>query len=296
MSILVDRETRLLIQGITGTEGSRACKESLRYGTTVVAGVTPGKSGANVEGVPVYGSVEEACKHHPGITASLIVVPAPHARAAALEAIEAKIPIITIVTEHVPTYDTACIVAAARAAEVQIIGPSSVGIISPGKGKIGSIGLSLVEVFSPGPVGLISKSGGMTSEIALALTRAGFGQSTALGIGADVIIGSDFADLLALFGNDEETKAIVLFGEVGGVSEEKAAEYLESTRFPKPVVALVAGAFSDRLPEDTVLGHAGAIVSRGRGSYASKVSSLREAGVHVVERVEDIPVALKTIL
>lgn len=297
MSILVDKNARVLIQGITGGEGSRACSEILRYGTKVVAGVTPGKGGQKVEGVPVYNSVAEATAKHRGITASLIVVPAPYVRDAALEAMHAGIPLLVILTEHVPTQDSVLMVRWGRIFGSRIIGPSSVGVISPGKGKIGSIGSSQVaDVFTPGPVGVISKSGGMTSEIAVVLSRAGFGQSTALGIGGDTIIGSDFTDMLSLFADDAETRAVVLFGEVGGSYEEQVPEYIKKTKFKKPVVAVVAGWFTGQLLEGTTLGHAGAIVSRGRGSYTSKVAALRKAGVRVVDVLEEIPAILSKLL
>lgn len=295
MSILIDKNTKVLIQGITGGEGSRACKEALRYGTQILAGVTPGKGGQEVEGVPVYNTVAEAHASHPSINTSLVVVPARFATAAALEAIEAGIPIITILTEHIPTRDAARIVAAAKSRGVRVVGPSSIGIISPGQGKIGSIGMAAGEVFTPGNIGIISKSGGMTSEIALALSRKGLGQSTAIGMGADVILGSDFVDLLKLFADDPETHAVVLFGEVGGMYEELAAQYIRTSKFEKPVVALVAGAFADSLPQETTLGHAGAIVTRGFGSYASKIQALTSAGVHIATTVEDIPQILRTL-
>ena len=294
MSILVDKKTRLLIQGITGKEGMRACHESLSYGTKVVAGVTPGKGGQKVEKVPVYDTVARAMQKHPDINATFITVPAPFVKDAAFEAIHANIPLIVILTEHVPTLDSAWIVARARIAGVTVIGPSAIGIISPGKAKIGSIGTAeMKRGFTPGAVGVISKSGGMTSEICFALTAAGLGQSTAVGMGGDVIAGSSFADILALFAKDPETKAVAMFAEVGGSYEEEAAAFIKKTKFKKPVVAIIAGAFGAALPENTVLGHAGAIVSRGRGGYHSKVRALKEAGVMLANTVEEIPILLK---
>lgn len=297
MSILVDENTRVLIQGITGSEGSRACKEMLSYGTKVVAGVTPGKGGEKVEGVPVYNTVAEALENHENITAALVAVPAKFARDAVLEDIHNNISLINVLAEHIPVQDAASMLAWARFRGSRIVGPSSVGIISPGKAKIGSIGSGEIsKVFKPGPVGLISKSGGMTAEIAVTLSRAGFGQSTALGIGGDMIVGSDFVDVLALFEDDEDTRAVVLFGEVGGVYEEKVAEYVAAGKLTKPVVAIIAGKFTTELPLGTVLGHAGTIVMQGRGSYESKVKALTGAGVHIAETVEDIPVLLKKVL
>lgn len=294
MAILIDQNTKALIQGITGNEGSRACKEMLDYGTHVVAGVTPGKGGQRVEGIPVYNAVFEALEMHPGINTSLITVPAAFVKDAALEAIDAGIPLIDILTEHVTVADAAYIFAAARRNNVRVIGPSSVGIISPGLAKVGSIGSGEVKnVFTPGPIGIISKSGGMTAEISATLTRAKLGQSTVIGIGGDAIIGSDFVDLLELFEHDDETKAVVLFGEIGGTYEELAADYIRRKKFTKPVVALVAGRFTENLPQGTVLGHAGAIVARGRGSYASKVKALRAAGVMVADILDEVPGLLR---
>ena len=200
MAILVDQKTAVVIQGITGTEGARACREMLRFGTVVSAGVTPGKGGQVVEGVPVYDTVAEALAQHPSINTSLIVVPAPAVKDAALEAMAHRIPLINILTEYVPAADSCVMVAQAKLAGSRIIGASSIGIFSPGKAKIGSIGGGEIQMaFSPGPVGVISKSGGMTAEISLALTRAGIGQSTVVGIGGDMIAGTTYAELLPLY-------------------------------------------------------------------------------------------------
>jgi len=297
MSILIDKKTRLLIQGITGKEGTRAAQESLSYGTKVVAGVTPGKGGQRVGKVPVYNTVAEACRRHKDINATFITVPAAFLKSAALEAIYANIPLIVILTEHVPTLDTAWIVARARSAGVRVIGPSAIGIISPGKAKIGSIGTGdMTRGFKPGPVGVLSKSGGMASELCFALTRAGLGQSTAIGMGGDSISGSAFADMLLLFANDPDTKAVALFAEVGGSYEEEAADFIKKTKFKKPVVVIVAGEFGSTLPEGTVLGHAGAIVSRGRGGYASKIKALRSGGILIAHTIEEVPLILKQAL
>lgn len=296
MAILINKNSKVLIQGITGGEGSRAAKEMIDYGTDVVCGVTPGKGGQTVEGKPVYNSIKEALEKHGAIDATLIAVPAPFIRKAAIEAIENKIPIINILTEHVTVQDSALIYALAKKAGVTVIGPSSVGIISPGLAKLGAIGSGEVkDVFTPGKVGVISKSGGMTAEISSILTHVGIGQSTVLGIGGDQIICSDFVNILKLFEADAETKAVVMFGEVGGTYEEQAAEFIKAGGFTKPVVAIIAGQFGDKLPKDTVLGHAGAIVSKGRGSYESKVTALKEAGVHVAETLSEIPQILKEL-
>lgn len=294
MAILVNESTRVLVQGITGKEGARATVEMLRAGTAVVAGIRPGKAGEIVHGVPVFDSVADAFRVYPDVNASLLAVPAAAVRAAALDAITARISLIVILTEHVPTRDTAEIIAASRDMGVRVVGPSSVGIISPGKGKIGAIGSSeIANVFRLGRIGVISKSGGMTAELAVALMRGGLGISTAVGIGGDVLIGSDVVDMLHCFQDDVETDAVVCFGEVGGCYEELAAEYIASGACTKPVVAVVAGKFTDALPIGTTLGHAGTIVARGRGGHASKVQALRAAGALIADRLEEIPVLLR---
>lgn len=297
MAILVDKNTKALIQGITGTEGSRACHEMLRYGTQVLCGVTPGKKGQNVEGVPVYNTVKEALEEHPEVNISLVVVPPQFVKNATLEAMEAGIKLINILTEYVPPRDSSIMVATAKKLGVRIIGPSSVGIISPGKGKVGSIGSGEIQdVFVPGVVGVISKSGGMTAELAYVLSHSGFGQSTAVGMGGDIIAGSDYVDLLPLFEADNETKAVVMFGEVGGTYEEDVAEYIKAGKFTKPVIAIVGGRFTDKLAQGVVLGHAGAIVSKGKGGYDSKIAALKSAGVFVAETVEQIPELLRNTI
>lgn len=298
MAILVDKNTKVLIQGITGTEGSRACREMMKYpprlgeagGTTVLCGVTPGKGGQNVDGIPVYNSVKEAFVAHPEVSLSLIVVPPQFVKNAALEALESGIKLINILTEYVPPRDSSVMVAMARKAGARIIGPSSVGIISPGLGKVGSIGSGEIKsVFTAGPIGIISKSGGMVAELAYVLTHAGLGQSTAIGIGGDIIAGSDYVDLLPLFEADSETKAVVMFGEVGGTYEEDVADFIKAGKFTKPVVAIVGGRFTEKLASGVVLGHAGAIVSQGKGGYDSKIKALKEAGILIAETIEQIP-------
>ena len=294
MAILVDKKTRVLIQGITGKEGLRALEGMKNYGTKVLAGVTPGKSGQKANGVPVYDTVAEALRRHPSTNASLVVVPAVAVKDAALEAMHSGILFLNILTEHVPVGDAATIFAWAKRYDARVVGPSSVGIISPGRGKIGSIGGNKPEkIFRPGPVGIISKSGGMTAEIAITLNRAGIGQSTVLGIGGDKIIGSDFVDIMKLFKNDPGTRAVVVFGEVGGSYEEQLAEFVKKEKFRKPIVAMVAGKFTTKLSLGTVLGHAGAIVMKGVGGHESKIRALRRAGISVVNTLEEIPVLLK---
>ncbi len=298
MSILVSKKTAVLIQGITGGEGSRATREMIAYGTNVVAGVTPGKGGQKIEGMPVYNTVREALQKHPEINASLIAVPSLFAADAAREAISNHIPLINILTEKIPVHDVAVVIQEAREHGVIVVGPSSVGIISPHTSKIGAIGSSDIarRVFSLGTVGVISKSGGMTSEISRILTDAGIGQSTAVGIGGDVLIGATFVDLAKLFEKDTQTKAIVIFGEIGGTYEEELAEAISSKEITKPVVALIAGGFGKALPKGTVLGHAGAIVNPGKGSAESKIKLLKKAGAHIAKQPEDIAKILQNIL
>lgn len=297
MSILVSKNTRVLVQGITGKEGARAANEMISYGTKVLAGVTPGKGGQKVEGVPVYDTVAEAMQKHPAINTSLVVVPGLFVKDAVMEAVAAGIGLVNVLSEHVPVADVASMVAYARASGSSIVGPSSVGIISPGEAKLGSIGSGGVDrVFQPGPVGVISKSGGMTAELSSILTQAGIGQSTAMGIGGDQLVGSAFADIMELFQRDSKTKAVVLFGEVGGTFEEQAAQMMIDKRFTKPVVAFVAGKFSRGMPQGTTLGHAGAIVSEGKGSWDSKMRLFKKAGAHLPETLDDLASVVRKVL
>ncbi|MBI2334985.1 CoA-binding protein [Candidatus Daviesbacteria bacterium] len=290
MAILITEKTRVLVQGITGKEGSRATLQMKNYATRVLAGVTPGKGGQEVHGVPVYNTIKEALENHPGINASFVAVPNFAAYGAIKEAIENKIPLINILTEHIPIQDSAKAIAMAREANVRIVGPSSIGIISPGIGKVGSIGGDDPRgVYSKGNVGVISKSGGMASEISWILTKNGIGQSTVIGIGGDILVGSGFADLMADFEKDEQTKALVLFGEIGGTYEEEAAEFIKSGKFTKKVVSFVSGLFAETLPQGTKLGHAGAIIYGEKGSYKSKINSLKEAGVIIAKTPDEIP-------
>ncbi len=294
MAILVTDKTKVLIQGITGKEGSKVALQMRNYGTKVLAGVTPGKGGQEVHGIPVYNAVSEALQNHPSINTTFISVPNFATFGAMKEAIEAKIPLINVLTEHVPIQDTAKALALIKQNNLRIVGPSSIGIISPGVGKVGSIGGEDPRgVFSKGNVGVISKSGGMASEVSWILTKNGIGQSTVIGIGGDILVGSTFADLLEEFEKDEQTKAVVLFGEIGGTYEEDAAEFIKSGKFSKKVVAFVSGLFAETLPQGTKLGHAGAIVYGEKGSYKSKIKSLQEAGVIIAKTPDEIPELLK---
>lgn len=295
MSILIDENTRVLVQGITGKEGIRATQFMKAYNTKVVAGVRPGKAGEIVEGVEVYNNCKDAVKAHPEINISVIIVPAKGAKDAIIEAIEANIKLINIITENISIKDTAYCVALAKKHNAMLIGPTSIGIISPEKAKVGMIGGLTSEQFKKGNVGIISKSGGMSSETASILTLAGIGQSTVVGCGADVIMGTNYIELLELFKHDQETKVVVLFGEIGGTAEEDAAEYIKKTHYPKPIVAFISGKFAETLPS-TTLGHAGAIIEEGKGTRAAKVAALQDAGVHVVEVHHEIVEKVKGLL
>lgn len=295
MAILINEKTRVLVQGITGKEGERCTKFMLDYGTKVVCGVTPGKGGQSVHGVPVYNSIKEALLKHHDVNTSVIFVPAKFAKDAMLEAIENKISLINVITEFIPLHDVCYCLAKAKENNCTIVGPTSIGIISPDSCKLGAIGGDTNKAYMPGHVGIISKSGGMSSETAYVLKLAGIGQSTVVGIGGDVINGFSFVDALKLFAKDEETKIIVMFGEIGGTYEEEAAAYIKQTHYKKPVVAFISGKFADALPNVT-LGHAGAIIEAGKGTRESKVTALREAGVHVVEVHHEIVDVVKRLL
>ena len=294
MSILIDKNTKVLVQGATGKEGQRAIPQMLEYGTKVLAGVTPGKGGREVEGVPVFDTVEAAVNKFPEINTSFVCVPKMASKDAILESIAHKIPLINVLTEHMPISDTAYVFSAAKNQNIRIVGPSSIGIISPGKAKLGSIGGSDPNFsFTPGNIGVISKSGGMASEISYILKKEGLGQSTAIGIGGDMIVGANFVDLLELFEKDKETKGVVLFGEHGGTYEEEAAEFIKAKRFTKPVTAFISGLFAEMLPHDQALGHAGAIIEAGKGHRQDKVKALESAGVSIAEIPDDLPKLIK---
>ncbi|KKS03969.1 hypothetical protein A2W70_01830 [Candidatus Curtissbacteria bacterium RIFCSPLOWO2_02_41_11] len=293
MAILVDRETRVLIQGITGRSGVQVTSELLDYGTKVVAGVTPGKGGQEIDTVPVFNSVSEAIKTVGEVDVAMVYVPPLSAHAAAMEAIEAKIALVHIFVEKMPVFDVCQVLSLAVKNQVRVLGPASVGAISPGEGKIGSIGGPAPDnVFSKGPIGVISRSGGMCSELGLLITNSGFGQSTVVGIGGDLIVGTTFSDLLIEFEQDRDTKAVVAFGEVGGSSEIEVARLIEEGKFTKPFIIFLAGKFAEKLPRDTSLGHAGAIVGM-ESTMAQKIKALRDAGAIVAENFEEIPDLIK---
>ncbi len=290
MAILVDKNTRVIVQGITGREGSFHTKLMLEYGTKIVAGVTPGKGGQEVHGVPVYDSIEEAVKEHPEANTSIIFVPAAFAPDAAYEAINGGMKVVVIITEHIPVHETMRFVNYARSRGVWIVGPNCPGVISPGKSKVGILP---GHVFREGSVGIVSRSGTLTYEIAFTITREGYGQSTAVGIGGDPITGMDFIDVLKMFREDPETEAVVLIGEIGGDAEERAARYIVETKYPKPVVAYIAGKTA---PPGKRMGHAGAIISMGTGFWQDKVRALQAAGVRVAETPFQVAELLKEVL
>ena len=290
MAVLVDKGTRLLVQGITGREGSFHTKLMIEYGTKVVAGVTPGKGGMEVHGVPVYDTVAEAVKEHPEINASIIFVPARFAPDAVYEALDNGIRTIVVITEHIPAHEELRFVRYGRSLGARIVGPNCPGVIPPGKAKVG---IMPANVFKEGSVGIVSRSGTLTYEIAAAITREGFGQSTAVGIGGDPVTGLDFIDMLELFRDDPETEAVVLIGEIGGDAEERAARYVKETKYPKPVLAYVAGRTA---PPGKRMGHAGAIISMGTGYYADKVKALRAAGISVAETPFEVAEYLKNVI
>lgn len=280
MSILINSHTKVLVQGITGSEGSFHTQRMREYGTQIVAGVTPGKGGSNFEGVPIYNTVTEAVTEHE-IDASAIFVPAQFAADAILEAADAGIKLIICITEHIPVHQMLKVVQVASQKGSRLIGPNCPGVISPGKSKVGILPN---HVFKPGPVGIVSRSGTLTYEIADQLSRAGIGQSTVVGIGGDPIIGSSFIDILKLFQKDRQTKAIVLVGEIGGTDEERAAEFV-SQHMTKPVVAYIAG-FS--APPGKRMGHAGAIISGSEGTAQAKAHALEAHGISVARTPKQI--------
>jgi succinyl-CoA synthetase alpha subunit len=273
MAILVDRETRLLVQGLTGSEGRFHGLRNRAYGTAVVAGVTPGKAGQDVEGIPVFDTVAEAVAET-GANTSLIFVPARFAADAAYEAVDAGIATVVCITEHIPVHDTLRLRAYVRTRGVALIGPNCPGVLSPGKANVGIIP---AEVFAPGSVGLVSRSGTLTYQIGNELAQLGIGNSTIVGIGGDPVIGSTFIDILDRFECDTETELVVLVGEIGGDEEEKAAVHISST-MKTPVVAYIAG-FS--APPGKTMGHAGAIISGTSGTAQAKKAALEAVGIAV---------------
>jgi succinyl-CoA synthetase alpha subunit len=280
MGILVGKDTKLLVQGITGRDGAFHTKKMLEYGTRIVGGVTPGKGGQSVEGVPVFNTVEEAIRET-GANASVIYVPPPFAAGAILEAARAKVPLVATITEGIPIVDMVKVWSEIEGGPTRLLGPNCPGAITPGECKVG---IMPGHIHKPGPVGVVSRIGTLTYEVVDQLTRAGVGQSTCIGIGGDPIIGTTFVDVLALFEKDPSTEIIVMIGEIGGEAEETAADFIEKN-VTKPVVSFIAGSSA---PPERRMGHAGAIVSGGSGRAESKTLALSRAGVRMAPTPTEI--------
>jgi succinyl-CoA synthetase alpha subunit len=288
LSVLVDKNTRVIVQGLTGKEGTFHARQMIEYGTNIVGGVTPGKGGSEHEGVPVFNTVEDAV-HQSGANASVIYVPPAFAADAIMEAADAGLPLVVCITEGIPTLDMVKVREYLSDKSTRLIGPNCPGIISPGKCKIG---IMPGHIHKEGSVGVVSRSGTLTYEAVGQLTALGLGQSTALGIGGDPIIGTTHKDALALFQDDDETSAIVMIGEIGGTAEEEAAQFAKDN-VTKPIVAFIAG---QTAPPGRRMGHAGAIIAGGKGTAAEKMKALEEAGIRVVKSPADIGTAVKDAL
>jgi succinyl-CoA synthetase alpha subunit len=281
LGIIIDKNTKAIIQGVTGTQGSFHAKLMLEYGTRIVAGTAPGKGGSQVNSVPVFYTVEEVLEKY-SANASIIFVPAPFAADASLEAMENGIKTVVIITEHIPIKDAVSVMAYAKQVNAKIIGPNTPGIITPRACKLG---IMPSHIFKAGSIGMVSRSGTLTYEIAAGLTRRQLGQSTCLGLGGDPITGLNFIDALKLFESDPLTKAVVLIGEIGGNLEELAAKYIAAEKYPKPVVAFIAGRSA---PPGKRMGHAGAIVMGKAGTAENKIEAFKKAGVEVAEKPSDV--------
>ena len=286
MAVLIDRNTRLLVQGLTGREGTFHAKQAAAYGTTVVGGVTPGKGGTTHEGWPVFNTVAD-CVRETGANASVIFVPPAGAADAILEAADAGLPLVVCITEGIPTLDMMRVFAAIRGSKTRVIGPNCPGLITAGQAKAGIIPGHIVK---EGRVGIVSKSGTLTYEAIHQLTRLGLGQTTCIGIGGDPLIGTSFIDALALFAADTATEAVVMIGEIGGNAEQDAAAWIQKN-FKKPVVGFIAG---QTAPPGRRMGHAGAIIAGGKGTAAEKMDALQRAGVHVVKSPAEIGAAISS--
>lgn len=296
MSILIDETKRVMVQGITGREGMNRAKLMMNYGTQVVAGCTPGKGGQEVLGVPVFDTVEEAVNEVGDIDISVIFVPAPLVRNAALEAIEAGIKLVVLVPDRVPIYDALEIARKAKEYGAQFIGPNTLGLLSPGKAVLGMMGgraKSAREWFRPGNVGVTSRSGGMTSSLAYYLSQNGIGLSTIVHVGGDAVVGLPHPEIIKLFEKDPETKAVVMFGEIGSTQEETVADLIQNKEFTKPLIAYIGGRAAKK---GTRFSHAGAIIEGNTGTWEGKVKRLREVGAQVVENFNDIPRVTQEVL
>ena len=287
MSILVDEKTTVVVHGITGKEGTFHTQQMLKYGTKVIAGMTPGKGGRQIEGVPVFNTVREAVEKE-GANASCIFVPAPFAADSIMESASAGIKMIVCITEGIPTLDMLKIIGFIKQNGIVLIGPNCPGIMSPGKTKIG---IMPAPIFKQGSIGVISRSGTLTYEVVDQLTRAGFGQSTCIGIGGDAIVGTSFIDHLMRFKQDPETRGVVLIGEIGGTAEEEAAQYIKQ-EFNKPVMAFIAG---QTAPPGKRMGHAGAIISGGQGKAEDKIKALESVGIRVIKNLGKVGEAAASV-
>jgi succinyl-CoA synthetase alpha subunit len=288
MSILVDEKTKVICQGITGKQGAFHTRQALAYGTKMVGGVTPGKGGEKMDDLPIFNTVWEAVQET-GAKATVIFVPAPFAVDAIMEAVDAEVELIVCITEGIPVLDMVAAKGYLAGKKSRLVGPNCPGVISPGKCKIG---IMPAYIHKPGTIGVVSRSGTLTYEAVDQLTRLGLGQSTCVGIGGDPIIGSSFVDILELFARDPETEAVILIGEIGGEAEEQAADYIRA-HFRKPVGAFIAG---QNAPPGRRMGHAGAVVSGGRGSAKGKMEALRSGGVVVIENPAEMGLTMQRLL
>jgi succinyl-CoA synthetase alpha subunit len=296
MSILIDQTKRVLVQGITGREGQARAKLMIGYGTNVVAGVTPGRGGEEVEGIPVFDTIEEAWEKAGPLDVSVLFIPAPLVKNAALEAIDAGVKLLVIVPDRVPIYDVLAVAKRAKEAGARFVGPNTLGVLSPDKAVLGMMGgraASARSWFFPGPVGITSRSGGMTSSTAYYLAREGIGATTLVHVGGDAVVGLPHPEVIKLFEQDPETKAVVMFGEIGTSQEEQVADLIQTGAFTKPLIAYIGGKAAK---SGTRFSHAGAIVEGGRGTHEGKVERLREVGATVVESFVELPQATKKVL
>lgn len=296
MAILIDETKRVLVQGITGREGRIRARLMQEYGTQVVAGVTPGKGGQDIDGVPVFDTIQEAWEKVGAFDVSVLFIPAPIVKSAALEAIDAGVKLLVIVPDRVPIYDVLEIAYAAKQTGARFVGPNTLGVLSPGKAVLGMIGgraASARSWFLPGPVGITSRSGGITSSMAYYLAQEGIGATTLVHVGGDVVVGLPHPEVVKLFQSDPETKAIVMFGEIGGSQEEQVADLVNTGEVTKPIVAFIGGKAAK---SGTRFSHAGAIIEGNRGTYQGKVERLREVGVTVAETFGELPQATLAVL
>jgi succinyl-CoA synthetase alpha subunit len=296
MSILIDAATRVLVQGITGSQARFDTQWCLRYGTRIVAGVTPGRYGEEVHGVPVYDTVARALAEQPA-DASIVYAPAPMVKPAVLEALDAGLKLVVVTAEFVPLHDVVHIVAAARAAGATLVGCNTNGVISPGQSKLGGVGgTDPAALYDPGRIGVCSRSGGMTVEISLALRAGGYGISTSVAMGGDLVTGTTMGEYMLRFAADPDTDAMVIFGEPGTANEQEVAALLREGRISKPVVALIAGAFQEMYPKGMSFGHAAAMIGAAHESASAKRAALAAAGAHLAAGLEEIPALLRQAL